>query len=86
MRSHSSENGDAVPIIEFNALRALSFVADAYLSLIDMLEKLDARIAAGTSTVAENPAPVADKEVIDMFQGDDTSVRFAFQFLRSTGN
>ncbi|VDN23025.1 unnamed protein product [Gongylonema pulchrum] len=68
MRSHASENGDDVPIIEFNALSALAFVVDAYLSLIDMLEKLDAKIASGTGTT-ENTA--TGKEFIDMFQGDD---------------
>ncbi|CAG9541014.1 unnamed protein product, partial [Cercopithifilaria johnstoni] len=70
MRSHASENGDDVPIIEFNALKALAFVADAYLSLTDMLEKLDARIALGLSST-ENAA--SDKEIIDMFQNDETS-------------
>lgn len=46
MRSHAHENGDDVPIIEFNALKALVFVVDAYLAMSDMLEKVDARIAA----------------------------------------
>lgn len=73
MRSHASENGDDVPIIEFNALKALAFVADAYLSLTDMLEKLDARIALGLSST-ENVA--SDKEVIDMFQNDEASVSY----------
>lgn len=73
MRSHASENGDDVPIIEFNALKALAFVADAYLSLTDMLEKLDARIALGLSSAENAPS---DKEVIDMFQNDETSVSF----------
>lgn len=71
MRSHASENGDDVPIIEFNALKALAFVADAYLSLTDMLEKLDARIALGLSST-ENAT--SDKEIIDMFQNDEASV------------
>ncbi|VDP20167.1 unnamed protein product [Onchocerca flexuosa] len=70
MRSHASENGDDVPIIEFNALKALAFVADAYLSLTDVLEKLDARIALGLNST-ENVA--SDKEVIDMFQNDEAS-------------
>uniref|UniRef100_A0A8R1XPM3 UBR-type domain-containing protein n=1 Tax=Onchocerca volvulus TaxID=6282 RepID=A0A8R1XPM3_ONCVO len=70
MRSHASENGDDVPIIEFNALKALAFVADAYLSLTDILEKLDARIALGLNST-ENVA--SDKEVIDMFQNDEAS-------------
>uniref|UniRef100_A0A158Q8T1 TPR_REGION domain-containing protein n=1 Tax=Elaeophora elaphi TaxID=1147741 RepID=A0A158Q8T1_9BILA len=70
MRSHASENGDDVPIIEFNALKALAFVADAYLSLTDMLEKLDARIALGLNST-ENATN--DKEVIDMFQNDEVS-------------
>ncbi|VBB32380.1 unnamed protein product, partial [Acanthocheilonema viteae] len=70
MRSHASENGDDVPIIEFNALKALAFVADAYLSLTDMLEKLDARIALGLNSTEST---ANDKEVIDMFQNDETS-------------
>ncbi|MCP9265011.1 E3 ubiquitin-protein ligase UBR5 [Dirofilaria immitis] len=70
MRSHASENGDDVPIIEFNALKALAFVADAYLSLTDMLEKLDARIALGLNSTE---SVARDKEVIDMFQNDEAS-------------
>lgn len=75
MRSHASENGDDVPIIEFNALKALAFVADAYLSLIDMLEKLDARIALGLNSVE---SITSDKEVIDMFQNDEASVSYSW--------
>ncbi|VDN04928.1 unnamed protein product [Thelazia callipaeda] len=67
MRSHASENGDDVPIIEVNALRSLAYVADAYLSLTDMLEKIDARIALGLNVTG---AVTNEKEVVDMFQNE----------------
>lgn len=72
MRSQAFENGDDVPIIEFSALKILSYVADAYLSLVDMLEKIDARIAAGLNNVTETTSSNSE-EFIDMFRQD---VRF----------
>lgn len=65
LRSHTGENGDDLPIIEFNALKALAFVADAFLMFIDMLEKFDAKMVEGKPGIEKNTADAAD---IDMFQ------------------
>lgn len=40
MRSHSAENGDDLPIIEYSSLKAITFVCEAYLSHINILDQL----------------------------------------------
>jgi hypothetical protein len=45
MRSHSAENGDALPIIEYKALRSVAFVAEAFLFHINALEILETKIS-----------------------------------------
>lgn len=69
MRSHSSENGDDLPVIEFGTLKSLIYVADAYLLFIDMLEKIDSQIAANQEITKD--AATCDKQIIDMFQKDE---------------
>lgn len=41
LRSHSSENGDDLPVIEFNALKSVAFVVEAYLFHINLLDELE---------------------------------------------
>uniref|UniRef100_A0A915EF78 E3 ubiquitin-protein ligase UBR5 n=1 Tax=Ditylenchus dipsaci TaxID=166011 RepID=A0A915EF78_9BILA len=41
LRSHSSEAGDDLPIIEFNSLKSVAFVVEAYLHHINLLDDLN---------------------------------------------
>uniref|UniRef100_A0A915CIQ6 E3 ubiquitin-protein ligase UBR5 n=3 Tax=Parascaris univalens TaxID=6257 RepID=A0A915CIQ6_PARUN len=68
MRSSAAENGDDVPIIEFNALKALAFVADAYLSFVDMLERIDSAIANANGDQQNSAAPT---HFVDMFEEEE---------------
>lgn len=65
LRSHAGENGDDLPIIEFNALKALAFVADAFLMFVDMLEKFDIKFSEAKYTSEKVPSDVNGME---MFQ------------------
>ncbi|KHN79410.1 E3 ubiquitin-protein ligase UBR5, partial [Toxocara canis] len=87
MRSSAGENGDDVPIIEFNALKALAFIADAYLSFVDMVEKVDSILAQGNTDQCTAGTP---PQFIDMFDDEQmdsdnrtspnvTTVRHFFQ-------
>lgn len=49
LRSHSSENGDDLPIIEYNALKSVVFVVEAYLFHINLMDELNAILAEKTS-------------------------------------
>lgn len=75
MRSSAAENGDDVPIIEFNALKALAFVADAYLSFVDMLERIDSVIANANGDQQNTGAPT---QFVDMFEEEEEMVRFEY--------
>nr|AZA04905.1 E3 ubiquitin-protein ligase [Anisakis simplex] len=66
MRSNAAENGDDVPIIEFNALKALAFVADAYLSFVDMIEKVDFTLEQMHSD--DGDASASSNQTVDMFE------------------
>lgn len=53
MRSHSAENGDDLPIIEYNNLKAITFVCEAYLSHINILDQLHPNVEGSGKGSAE---------------------------------
>lgn len=46
LRSHSSENGDNFPVIEFNVLKSVAFIVEAYLFHINLMDELEIKISA----------------------------------------
>lgn len=46
LRSHSSENGDDLPVIEFNALKSVTFVVEAYLFHINLIDELESKLSS----------------------------------------